>query len=54
MRKRKLPEWMKSGDCSKCTHKGQCKTACEAHEERANAYIKKALLNALERRNVLC
>lgn len=54
MRKRKLPEWAMTGDCSNCAHKGQCKNACEPREERANAYIKKALLMAVERRNALC
>lgn len=54
MRKHKLPEWLGSGDCSKCTHKGICKNICEPHEERVNAYIKKALLMDAERRNAMC
>ena len=52
--KKKVPEWLGTGDCSKCTHKNKCYTVCEPHENRANAYIKKALLMKLERRNAIC
>lgn len=49
--KKKRPEWLGSGDCSKCTHKDCCHNVCQPHEERANALIKKALLIDAVRRN---
>ena len=54
MSKRKSPEWLRYGDCSKCAHKNQCVNRCQANIERANAYIKKALLMDMVRRNAIC
>ena len=52
--KKLYPEWLRTGECSKCAHKSKCKNICEPCEGKANAHIKKAILMDLERRNALC
>lgn len=42
--RKKIAAWRSVGDCSICLHAWCCRKECEAHENRVNALIKKALL----------